>query len=114
MRLSFNNITLELNFFNMQEQPSYFDDVEFSTINSIEECVFNYDFDDMFIAEYESFLIDDELEYNVFEFDDLCSAVVCLLIAISEFDRKSISLPTLELKPLPDSLKYVFLSLIHI
>ena len=33
MRLSFGNMTVELNIFNMQRQPSGFDDMEFSTLN---------------------------------------------------------------------------------
>jgi len=33
MRLSFGNMTIELNIFNMQRQPSGFDDLELSTLN---------------------------------------------------------------------------------
>ena len=33
MRLSFVNMTLELNIFNLQRQPSGFDDMEFSTLH---------------------------------------------------------------------------------
>ena len=33
MRLSFSNMTVELNIFNMQRQPSGFDDMKFSTLN---------------------------------------------------------------------------------
>jgi len=53
--------------------------------------VFDDAFDDVFATEYESFLIDDELEYDVFEFDDLCSTTNCLLIAISKYVTESIS-----------------------
>ena len=60
----------------------------------------------MFAAEYESFLIYDEAEYDVFQFDDLCSASECAISSASEPDSPSISL---DLKPLPDSLKYSFL-----
>ena len=69
-RLSFSNMTLELNIFNMERQPYGFDYIEFSTLNLVEDSVFRDDFDDMFAAEYESFLIDDEPKYDVFEFDD--------------------------------------------
>jgi len=54
------------------------------------------------------FLLDDEPEYDVFEFNDLCSATNCLLA--STFISESVSRPaSLELKPFPDSLKYSFL-----
>jgi len=109
MRPSFGNMTLELNIFNTQRQPSGFDDMEFSTLNCIGDSVFNDAFDDVFANEYESFLINDELEYDLFEFDDLCSTADCLLTAVSESTAESISPVTLELKPLPDSLKYAFL-----
>jgi len=33
MRLSFDNMTVKLNIFNMQRQPSGFDDIKFSTLN---------------------------------------------------------------------------------
>ena len=62
----------------------------------------------MFATEYESFLIDDELEYDVFEFYDLCSAADCLLVSVFESTHEFVSPLALELKPLPNSLKYVF------
>ena len=64
-----------------------------------------------FAVEYESFLVNDEPEYDAFEFDDLCSTVDCLLIATSESASETISPPAFELKPPPDSLKYTFLGL---
>ena len=65
--------------------------------------------DDVLATEYESFLIEDEPEYDVFEFDDLCSTADCLFTAVSESMHESVSPPALELKPLSDSLKYAFL-----
>ena len=47
---------------------------------------------DMFAADYESFLIDDEPQNNVFEFDELCSTVNYLIGSASEFDSPSNSL----------------------
>jgi len=44
----------------------------------------------MFVAEYESFLIDDEPKYNVFELDDLWSITNYLIGSTSKSD----SLPT--------------------
>jgi len=105
IRMSYGNMTLELNIFNLQRQPFGFDDMEFSTLNWVKDSVF----DDMFAAEYESFLINDEPGYHVFEFNDLCSDADCLLTTVSESVPESISPPTIELKPLPDSLKYAFL-----
>ena len=105
MALSFSNMTLELNIFNLQRQPSGFDDVEFSTLHWVEDSVLDDARDDVFAIEYEPFLVNDEPKYDAFEFDDLCSTVDCLLPAASE----TVSPPTLELKPLPDSLKYAFI-----
>jgi len=47
----------------------------------------------------------------VFEFHDLCSTADCLLTIVSKSAAKSVSPISLELKPLPDSLKYAFLGL---
>jgi len=55
MRLSFGNMTLEFNIFNLQRQPSNFNDIETSTLNWVEDSIFYGEFDDMFAAEYESF-----------------------------------------------------------
>ena len=49
-------------------------------------------------------MLDDAFD-DVFEFDDLCSIVDCLLTAASE----SVFPPALELKSLPGSLKYTFI-----
>ena len=59
----------------------------------------------MFAAKYESFLIDDEPEYNVFQFDEMCSSYECVISSISKSDFPPTSL---ELKPLLDSLNYSF------
>ena len=63
----------------------------------------------MFAAEYESFHANDEPEYDVFEFDDLCSTADCLLTVVSKSMHESVFPPALKLKPVPDSLKYAFL-----
>ena len=60
----------------------------------------------MCVADYEYFLINDEPEYNVFEFDDLCSISKSLLASTTEFDCPTASL---NLKLLPIFLKYLFL-----
>jgi len=60
----------------------------------------------MFAVKYESFVIDDEPNYGVFEFDDLCVTANCMIASPPESASKSNSPPSsLELKPLPDSLK---------
>jgi len=51
------------------------------------------------------FFIDDEPKCDIFQFDDLCSDSACLIASASEFEYPHTSL---ELKPLPDSLKHVF------
>ena len=131
MRLFFGYVTLELSIFNMKRQPLGFDDMEFSTLtwvedfvfddnhddmfsakyesflNWVEDFVFDDDLNDMFAAKYESFLMNDEPEYDVLELDDLCSSPDYLLATIAEFASNPISPSTaLELKPLPNSLKY--------
>jgi len=83
MRLSFDNMTLVLNIFNMQRQPSSFDDMEFSTLNWVKDFVFDDDLDDMFVAEYESFLIDDEPKYDAFKFTCVLLRTVCLLLFLN-------------------------------
>ena len=77
-----------------------------STLNQVEDSGFYDEFDDIFAIEYESFLIDDESKYDMFEFDDLCSAVACLIASTSEFDSP---LASLKIKPLPNSRKHSFL-----
>ena len=106
MRLSFGNMTLELNIFNLRRQASSFDDIKTSTLNSVEDFIFYDVFDDMFVAEYESFFIDGKLEYDIFKFDELCSDFACLIASASESESPHTSL---KLKPLPNSLKYEFL-----
>ena len=66
IRMSFRNIALELNMFSLQTQPFGFDNVEFSTLNWVEDSMFDDEFDGIFTTEYESFLIYDESEYDVF------------------------------------------------
>ena len=83
--------------------------MEFSTLYWVGDSAFYDALDDFLATEYESFLIDDEPEYDVFEFDGLCSVADCLLIAMFESIAESVFPIVLELKPLPDSLKYVFL-----
>jgi len=83
--------------------------MEFSALNWVGDSTFDDVLDDVLATKYESFLIDDELEYDMFEFDDLCSAIECLLAAMSESVAKSVFPVAFELKPLPNSLKYAFL-----
>jgi len=96
-------MTLELNIVNLQRQPLGFNDVETSILNRVEDFSFDDEFDEIFAIEYELFLIDDELEYDVFQFDDLGCASKCVISFVSEDDFPSASL---NLKPLPNSLKY--------
>ena len=59
---------------------------------------------DEFAIGYESIFVDDEPEYNVFDFD-ICSVDFIAIVAFA-YDTSTISL---ELKSFPDSLKYAFL-----
>jgi len=59
-------MTLELNIFNLQRQPLRFDDIETTTLNWVEDFIFDDEFDEIFAAKYKLFFIDDEHEYDVF------------------------------------------------
>ena len=83
--------------------------MEFSTLHWVEDSILDDACDDMVAIEYKPFLVNDEPEYDAFEFDDLCSTIDCSLTATYESAPEFVSPPALELKPLPDSLKYAFL-----
>ena len=90
-----------MNIFNLQRQPIRFDDIQTSTLNWVEHFVFVDKFDVMCAAQYDLFLIDDEPEYDVFEFDDLCFTFESLIAAAFKSDSPPASL---EMKPLSESL----------
>ena len=91
-------------------KDSLLDDIEFSTLNWVEDSIFDDDLDDIFAAKYRPSLMDYGPEYDVSEFDDLCFAVNCLLASTSEPAPESVSPSTApELKPLCVSHKYSFL-----
>jgi len=56
--------------------------MEFSTLNWVEDSILDDAFDDVFTAKYESFLMNDEPKYDIFEFDDLYSTADCLVTAL--------------------------------
>ena len=62
----------------------------------------------MFAAKYGAFLVDNETECEVFEFDDLWFTN-CLFGTISKSAHEFVSPSTFESKPLSDSLMYAFL-----
>jgi len=71
--------------------------------------IFSYDeleFDHVneFAIEHESFLVDDDPEYDVFDFNDPCSMDFITKV-VSTCDTFA---APLDIKPLPASLKYVF------
>jgi len=112
MKLSFHNMTPELNIFNLQRQPDGFDNLDHSTLNWVGR--FSYDgleFEhvDAFDIVYESFLTNDELEYDVFNFNDAYSMDFITEIT-SACDTSTIPL---DFKPLLDFLKYQFLGHDH-
>jgi len=91
LKLAFENMTSVLNIFNLQRQPIVFD--EFDSVNWLDL----YACDDS----YADSLIEDDIceEIDSLPFDSSHSSSIT-----HTFD------PILKLKPLPDSLKYVFLS----
>ena len=52
MRMSFGNMTLELNIFNMQRQPFGFDDMDFYALHWVEDSILDDACDDVFVIEY--------------------------------------------------------------
>ena len=86
MKLSFGNMTIELSMFSLQRQSPGFDDIKFSTLIWVKDSIIDGKYDDMFVAEYESFLINDELEYDVLEFNDLYSVTDCLIASAFAFE----------------------------
>jgi len=80
----------------------------FFTLNWVDNSMIDNEFDYMFAAKYESFLVDDEVQYDMFEFDNLCSSIEYFIASASTFESLSL-LGSLKLKPLPDSLKHTFL-----
>ena len=110
MKLSFDNMTLDLNIFNLQTQPASFDDVDHSNFSSVDN--FSYDeleFEqiDEFNIQYESFFMDNEPKYDVDNFDDVCSVDFITNVACAS----NTSTILLSLKLLSNSLKYAFLGL---
>jgi len=57
---------------------------------------------DVFTVEYESFLMNDKLVYDMFDFNDACPMDFITEVAFA-YDTSGISL---DLKPLPNSTKY--------
>jgi len=68
---TFDNMTLEVNIFNLQRYPVGFVIIEAPVLNLVEDSIFYDEFDDIFTANYESFLTDNEPEYDAFEFNGL-------------------------------------------
>jgi len=107
--------------FNLQKQPMGFDDTEHSTLHWVEdlaceELEFVHD-DEITSCVYESFYVDYELEFATFAFDAQCddSLHASLLASLTSLPTPSNdhlpsapSSSSLELKPLPSTLKYAF------
>ena len=72
----------------------------------VEDFIFYDQFDDMFVAKYKAFFIDDEPQHDVFEFGNLCSTSECLIAFSVDSDYLATSL---DLKPLLETLKYSLL-----
>ena len=63
-------MTLDLNIFNLQRYPNDVDDVVHTTLNQVDDFSYNKHVDE-FDTKYESFM-DNETEYNIFDFDEMC------------------------------------------
>jgi len=91
LKLSFEKMNVELNIFSLQRQPTIFD--EFDSVNWLDVYACNDSCADSLVEDENC----DEIDFIPFLFSDPSSS--------STYTTD----PTLELKPLPDSLKYVFL-----
>ena len=91
LKLSFGNMTVELNIFNLQRQPTIFD--KFDNINWLDV-----------------YACDDSCTDGLIE-NDICDEIDSFSPGASKSPSfvTHASDPTLQLKPLPDSLQYVFL-----
>jgi len=116
MKLTFGNMTIELNVFNQQKQPMRFDDVKLSTLNwitdfSLEQVEFNYKEESMPCI-YDSFC----MEHDTFAFDEpyddlLHASILPSISLLSPCHEALPSMPSsssLELKSFPNTLKYAF------
>ena len=106
-KLSFDNITLDFNIFNLQRQPNGFDDADRSTLNWVSDFSYDeleFEHSKEFAIEYESFFMNNRPEYDVFDFDDVHS-MDFVVDVVSICHTYIISL---DRKPLADSLKYFF------
>ncbi|XP_026454429.1 uncharacterized protein LOC113355714 [Papaver somniferum] len=90
LKFSFGNMIVELNAFNISQQPIDCDDTELHEINMIES------------------LIQDSLP-DILSVDPLQTAVEPLPLSDSKSAPSLVEPPKLDLKPFPDTLKYAFL-----
>ncbi|XP_026398708.1 uncharacterized protein LOC113294529 [Papaver somniferum] len=125
LNFSFGNMTVELNVFNISQQPIDCDDSDLHEINMIESliqdslpdilyvdplqaCLDNFDldlFDSEYISEVHS-LLESVPPMNIAKWQ---TAVEPLPLSDSESAPIPVEPPKLDLKPLPDTLKYAFL-----
>ncbi|XP_026399352.1 uncharacterized protein LOC113295219, partial [Papaver somniferum] len=108
LKLSFGNMTVELNVFDISQQPVNLDDDDVHEVNMIEglmqDSLTNILSVDPFQACMENF--------NPDSYDDAyCSDVLSLLESVPQMDLipSIVEPPKLELKTLPSTLKYAFL-----
>ncbi|XP_026378326.1 uncharacterized protein LOC113272743 [Papaver somniferum] len=125
LNLSFGNMNVELNVFRVSQQPMDFDDNELHAVNMIESliqdslpdilfvnplqaCLDNFDldlFDSKYISEVYS-LLESVPPMDIAKWQ---TAVEPLPLSDSESAPSLVEPPKLDLKPLPDTLKYAFL-----
>ena len=107
MKLYFGNITIDLNIFNLQRQSNGFGDVDYFDLNQVGDFPYDeseFEHVDEFPIECESFFIDNEPEYDVFDF------AMCSVYFITDSVAYDTSVVLLDVKPLHGSLKYAILS----
>ena len=123
MNLSFGNMTLELNVFNMCKQPHEKEEEENEEANLVESIVEEYVQEGSFSDSMETCLVN-SLESSMQleqELSNICSLLDCAQVMenkgwrprfeeLRQFnENKQDHKPELELKPLPDGLKYAYL-----
>jgi len=127
LKLTFGNMTMKLNVFNIQKQLMDFDDVEHQSLNWVGDFAFgkvevDYE-EELMLCVFESFCMEYEPEYDALAFEDqyddsLQAYIVALLSSIPPLSYEAaLSVPSsssLELKPLPNMLKYAFFAYLRL
>jgi len=80
MKLTFRNMTMEVNVFSFHKQPMGFNGVEHSTLHWVEDFSYGeleFNHDELESCLYESFCMEYEPEFDTLAFDEQCDDSLC-------------------------------------